>query len=482
MNTIHNATHAPGLDAAEQQILTRLIRQYERHQRSNDLRSLYYLGKKSLRAAGKLGMAMPESLKKLETVLGWPAKAVTTLEHRLDIRGFVLPGAVSRDEGLDEIAADNQLLDLTASMTHTASLIHGSAFVTVSAGDQSQGEPPVIISARSAREATALYSRRTRSVVAGLTINPAEGGRQGQMVLWLDRYIISIEPDSAGGWVVHRQEHSLGRVPMEIVSYRPHLEREFGTPRISDPVMGLTDSAARTVLRMEGTAEFFSFPQRYALGVESKDFSDTFKTYLNRFLALGRDENDNAPEVGQFTASSPEPHIAQLRSLASLFAGETSIPMNYLGVIHDNPSSADAIKAAESDLVKVAERAQRIYGNAWARIMAMAQHIRDGEKNPAMNRLAVQWLDPSTPTKAATAQSTMALVAANVLPGRSRVTWELLGFDEATIQQLEAETRLERMQASAAAPVKPDDEAAAEDEDDGESQDDEDPLYASITG
>ena len=148
--------------------------------------------------------------------------------------------------------------------------------------------------------------------------------------------------------------------------------------------------------------------------------------------------------------------------------------MNYLSVIHDNPSSADAIKAAESDLVKVAERAQRIYGNAWARIMAMAQHIRDGEKNPAMNRLAVQWLDPSTPTKAATAQSTMALVAANVLPGRSRVTWELLGFDEATIQQLEAETRLERMQAATA---KPEDQPTDTDED-SEAEDDEDSLFA----
>ena len=122
------------------------------------------------------------------------------------------------------------------------------------------------ISAGSASEVTALYSRRTRSVVAGLTINPVEGGRQGQMVLWLDRYVISIEPYSAGGWLVHRQEHSLGRVPMETVSHRPHLEREFGTLRIGDPVMGLTDSTARTVLRMEGRAEFFSFPQRYVLG------------------------------------------------------------------------------------------------------------------------------------------------------------------------------------------------------------------------
>ncbi|MDK8700091.1 hypothetical protein QP912_02795 [Corynebacterium pseudodiphtheriticum] len=91
-----------------------------------------------------------------------------------------------------------------------------------------------------------------------------------------------------------------------------------------------------------------------------------------------------------------------------------------------------------------------------------------------MKRLAVQWLDPSTPMKAATAQSTMALVAAGVLPGRSRVTWELLGFDEVTIQQLEAETRLERMQAATA---KPEDQPTDTDED-SEAEDDEDSLFA----
>lgn len=443
MVEIMSAVAAHGLDAAEQRVLSRLVSQFQRHQSSNDLRSLYYLGKHSLRAAGKLGMAMPSSLGKLETVLGWPAKAVSTLEHRLDVRGFVLPNTPDRDEGLAEISAANQL-DIEMSMTHTASLIHGTAFTTVSAGDVQSGEPPVIIASRSAREATALWSRRTRQITAGLTVNPAEGDRPGQLVMWLPHVVITVEAQRSG-WGIVRQPHSLGRVPMELMSFRPHLEREFGVPRITDSVMGLTDSAVRTVLRMEGTAEFFSFPQRYALGVSSEDFSDTFKNYLNRFLALGRDGDGELPQMGEFTSSSPQPHIEQLRATAMLFSGETSIPLNYLGIVHDQPASADAIRAMEADLITVAERAQRVYGVAWAQTMMIAQHVRDGEANPEMRRLAVQWRDPATPTKAANAQSVMSLVAAKVLPAQSRVTWELLGYDEATISRLEAAAAQERV-------------------------------------
>ncbi|WP_075692432.1 phage portal protein [Corynebacterium sphenisci] len=236
---------------------------------------------------------------------------------------------------------------------------------------------------------------------------------------------------------MHRNPPRLGRVPMEMLVHRPHLEREFGMSRITGTVMDLTDSAARTVLRMEGTAEFFSFPQRYALGVDGDDFADTFRTYLNRFLALGRDTEGGLPQLGQFTASSPQPHIEQLRAVASLFSGETSIPLNYLGIVHDNPSSADAIRAAEADLITVTERAQRIYGAAWARVMGLARKVRDGAGAPAP-RLRVQWRDPATPTKAANAQSVMALVSAGVLPAMSEVTWELLGYDEATITRLSA--------------------------------------------
>lgn len=437
---IQSAAVAPGLDAQEMRVLKRLVTQLQSHQQSNDLRSLYYMGKHSLAAAGKLGMAMPPSLGKMETILGWPAKAVSTLEHRLNPIGFVLPGEPESDDGLEAIAADNGMVE-HMSMTNTAALIHGTAFVTVSAGDQSLGEPPALIAGRSAREATALYSRRTRQVAAGLTVNTGTLGEPDQLVLWTSEYVLEIEK-ARQGYRVRRKPHSLGRVPMERIAFRPHLEQAFGVPRITDAVMGLTDSAIRTVVRMEGTAEFFSFPQRYALGVEKSDFADTFKTYLNRFLALGEDSNGDKPTLGQFNASSPEPHIAQLRATAGLFSGETSIPMNYLGIVQDNPSSADAIRAAEADLVTVAERAQTSFGPSWARVMAMAHTVANGMvEDPAMKRLMVQWRDASTPTKAAQAQSVMSLVTMGVLPPNSPTTYQLLGYDAATVSQLVADAR-----------------------------------------
>ncbi|WP_313546439.1 phage portal protein [Corynebacterium sp.] len=440
--TLEAAAVAPGLDAQEQRALKMMVTQLQSHQRSNDLRSLYYLGKKSLRAAGKLGMAIPPALGKLETILGWPAKAVTTLEHRLNPTGFVVRGEAQRDSTLEEIGFDNGLTELQ-SMTHTAALIHGTSFVTVSAGDERAGEPAAVLTARSAREATALYSRRTRRILCGMTINASELGRPNQVVLWTPNSVVEIS-QTRTSWRIERFPHFLGSVPMERLAFRGHLEQEFGMPRISDEVMGLNDSAVRTMLRMEGTAEFFSFPQRWAIGVEGDDFADTFKTYLNRFLALGGAENgEQETKLGQFTASSPQPHIEQLRAIAGQFSGATSIPLNYLGIVHDNPSSADAIHAAEADLIAVAERAQTGFGPAWASIMGKAHQIANGDysPDPRMRGLLTQWRDPATPTASAQSQSVMSLISVGALPPTSEVTYRLLGYDEATIAQLVADAR-----------------------------------------
>ncbi|MCQ9345868.1 phage portal protein [Corynebacterium phoceense] len=455
---------APGLDIQEQRAIALMLDRMESHERSNNLRSLYYLGKRSLRAAGKLGMAMPPSLGRLETILGWPAKAVTTLEHRLNPTGFVVRGESDPDPVLEQIAWDNQLTELQ-SMAHTAALIHGTAFITVSAGDESMGEPPAIIAARSAREATALYSPRTRRITAGLTVNTDERGNVAQVVLWRPDQIVEVTKTGTT-WSVRRLPHWLGAVPMERLAFRPHLEQDFGMPRITDEVMGLNDAAVRTMIRMEGTAEFFSFPQRYALGVEKDDFEDTFKTYLNRFLAFGRDEDTGkAPELGQFTPSSPQPHIDQLRAIAGQFSGATSIPLNYLGIVHDNPSSADAIHAAEADLIAVAGRATGGFGPPWARIIGYGHQIynRDYQRDPRMEGLMTRWRDPATPTASAAAQSVMSLVSTGVLPPNSPVTYRLLGYDEATVAQLVADARsyAGRQALAALTPPTPDPEVDA---------------------
>ena len=69
-----------------------------------------------------------------------------------------------------------------------------------------------------------------------------------------------------------RQDHSWG-VPAEVVAYKP-LEptRPFGASRISRAVMSLPTAALRTVIRMEGHADNYSYPELILLGADASVF------------------------------------------------------------------------------------------------------------------------------------------------------------------------------------------------------------------
>ena len=248
--------------------------------------------------------------------------------------------------------------------------------------------------------------------------------------------------------------HRFGRVPVVCVAYGTVPGRPFGTSRITRPVMRLTDHAVRTLLRSEIAAEFFSAPQRYLLGADMEAFEDEngelkpgWESIIGHLLVASRPVDDNGntsesnPVAGQFAQASMEPHAAELRSVATMFAGESSIPVNYLGIVQDNPASADAIRAAESDLISVAESAQNDFAAAWAEVAilaAMASRAARGLPWEVDDLAGIRpvWRDASTPTKAAQAQSVMTLVTAGVLPPTSEVTYELLGFDRVTRQRL----------------------------------------------
>lgn len=425
----------PGLDSEEAALIKTMTGNIEKLKSRNQLRTLYLDGERSLRRAGKLGVTMPPQLGQLETVIGWPAKAIEVLDNRLELEGFVNQDASDLREDIAQVIKENHLI-AEAPQAHVASMTHGVSFNTISEGGD--GEPEVVIRTRPATEATAIWDPRARRVAAGLTLNKGYTTEKPSITLWMrDRTLtLTMNGNRVEGV---RTPHTLGRAPMVMMPYRPSLSRPYGVSRISRPLMDLTDGAARTVTRMEATAEAFSFPRIWATGVEKEDFEEeTFKIYLNRLLALGADEEGNHPKLGEFAAASPEPHIALLRSLATMAAGEMSVPVNELGIIHDNPSSADAIRAAESSLVKLAERVIGVYAYAWEETVRMVQLTLDGRPDPALLGIKAKFRNPATPTSAAAAQSVMSLISVGALPAQDRITWELLGYDETTILRLEA--------------------------------------------
>ena len=114
----------------------------------NGMRARYYNAKQTVQ---QLGIAIPPQLHTVETVIGWPAKAVDDLEQRIDLEGFVLPGGSWSDFGLDRVWLDNQLA-LEASQAHTSALKFAVSFVAVLAGGE--GEPDVVVRPLSALSST----------------------------------------------------------------------------------------------------------------------------------------------------------------------------------------------------------------------------------------------------------------------------------------------------------------------------------------
>lgn len=442
-------TTVAGLSSNEQQTLNALLTSLKAKTPRNLLRSAYYDGRNAVR---DLGISMPPSFRQVATVLGWSAKAVDILNRRCTLKGFTVPGLADADLGLDELWASNYL-QTEAPQAGVSSLIHAVSFLIATQGDETNGEPPVLITAKDGLSGTGQWDRRQRRLLSFLSIlDVDDDGSPTAMALYLPDLNISMSK-AAGRWSVEdRRSHVYG-VPVEPLIYKPRLSRPFGSSRISRAVMSLHDSAVRTVIRSEVSAELYSVPQRVLLGADESAFKNadgTVKTawqaILGRVWAIPDDEDAASPraDIKEFTQGTQDPHVAQLRAWAQLFAGETSIPIASLGISTDaNPASAEAYYASREDLIAEAEGTTDEWASPWQRTMVRSLQMLNGwDEVPAeVRRLQVLWRNPATPSRAAAADAAAKTLAEFPWLAETELGLELYGFDRQFIDRAMAEKR-----------------------------------------
>jgi hypothetical protein len=130
---------------------------------------------------------------------------------------------------------------------------------------------------------------------------------------------------------------------------------------------------------MEASAEFYSVPKLWFLGADPDAFSsDTWSSLVSAINAIGRDENDNAPELKQISQASMSPHGDMLETIAMLVSSQTDIPAENLGIRVTNPTSAEALAAAENSLTRTANRQNRFFGRQLMNALAMAIQMKEG--------------------------------------------------------------------------------------------------------
>lgn len=438
-----------GLTPDEDDAFRRLTAKIIRHRTRNRIRTIYYNGRNELH---DLGYSLPPIAKDVEIVVGWPEKAIEGLANRVVLDGITTQDGSDLSKQVSDLLDANDLAQ-TAENAHTDALVHSCSFVAALQGMPDRGEPAAIIQEFPADVATGTWDSRIHGLTEALLYDVDEDETYGRQIracyLMLPGKLIGCTR-ADWQWTVYARTEWQGRLPVELLAYRPDSKRPFGRSRISRTVMSLTDSAVRTFLRSEVQAELYSVPPRYFLGVTEDMFrgkdgtlKPRWQIMLDQVLALPRDKQGNLPQVGTFTQASFEPHAAQLRQTASMFAAATSLPPDSMGVLTDNPSSAEAIDKAVKELCLNAESCQRRFGPAWERIIATAARIAGDGQATAVSS---QWRNPATPSRAAAADAAVKLVGANILPADSDVTYDMLDLSDRQRQTLRREQRAKRAQ------------------------------------
>lgn len=313
-----------------------------------------------------LGISTPPGLRNWYSVLGWNAKAVDALADRLVFREFAEDNFDLN--GIYNMNNRDTLFDSAI----LGALIGSCDFIYIR---EDEGGNPVLEVIDGAN-ATGIMDPQTGMLTEGYAVLERDEHERPVVEAYFKPHETWVFRD---GQEAAELFETIAPYPLLVpIVYRPDAKRPFGHSRISRACMEITASAIRTLKRSEISAEFFSFPQRWVVGTSpDADPLEKWRVTMSSLLEITKDEDGNTPTLGQFAQQSMSPHTEQLRMFASLFAGETGLTLDDMGFPTDNPSSAEAIKAAHENLRLAARKAQRTFATGFVNAGYLAACIRD---------------------------------------------------------------------------------------------------------
>lgn len=442
-----------GVDDVELDAIRGLFNVWQSTNPRNVIRSRYRDMKVKIKPSGNIPQ---EAIARVEAVSEWPDKAVSALAERSVFEGFVTPGGEQDPFDLRGLLKRNRF-DIELPQAIDSAYTHSCSFITTARGDVLSGEPEVLVMAREATWSAARWDSRRRVVRDMLAITETDdSGQPTAMDVMLPNTVLSLSRRPSGSWVSDRRSNRLGEVLAEPIVYAPSLTRPFGRSRINRAVMNITDRALLTIVRSEIASDFYAVPRTAILGVVEDAFRNgKWQAAVDVFLAFTRDENGNAPDVKQLPQMTMQPLTDMYRMIATQFSGATGVPVSNLGIVTDNPPSAEALYADDRRLVNTARTQNRIMGASLSRVAKRIVLLRDGD-TPGLDDIDVSWQNPSFTSPATSADALVKLSSVFPWLADSEVALEFAGFSQAEItrlladkQRAQADSRLSQLVAAA---------------------------------
>lgn len=319
--------------------------------------------------ANDLGISTPKGLEWLNSINGWCSKAVDSLADRLQFDKFdndYFGFAEMFNQNNPDIFFDDSIL---------SALISSCCFVLITKGEKNDLGQRIRFQVIDGGNATGIIDDFTKLLTEGYAVLKRDDNKKVKRYAYCTAGKTEIYED---GKLIAVETFNSKYCALVPIIYKPDAKREFGHSRISRACMDYARQAMRTVKRMEISAEFYSFPQKYITGLaQDVEDLDKWKSAMSAMLTFSKDDEGDSPTIGQFQTGSMAPHVEQIKSIASMFAGETGLTLDDLGFVTSNPSSAEAIKAGHESLRLIATKAQRCFGVGFKNVGYIGVCIRD---------------------------------------------------------------------------------------------------------
>lgn len=330
----------------------------------NDVKKRYYNQKNQIK---DLGINTPHNLQGFGIVLGWATKAVDCMAERIKWNGYYNPEL--GDETLNEIVEwlnnlyHNNNFESEQRKAIKNALTTGIGFLSASKGDVDAGEPPVVWVAEDSNTITIDYDTRTRKIKSAFKIiyNSMTGNAE-YGILWTTNSTVSFEKaKNKNKWVeIDRDDHEMGIVPVVPIFNNADSDNPFGRSEITPSVQDLVDEAMRRLVNAAINTEYYAKPYRYAINMADGDVAGMSENGANILKNAAGDivviptnlENPNKQvDIKELSANDPMAIMNTIEPLARLVAREIGVPPSDLGFDTVNPSSADAINAADARVI-----------------------------------------------------------------------------------------------------------------------------------
>lgn len=352
-----------------------------------------------------------------ELVLNWARLVAEANESRLDVEGFRYADSDVEDATLWAGWQYNDM-DEQSQQGHLDSIALSRSYVLISANDEKDQPPRNTV--ESPFQVWARRDPKTRKVTSAIKKWKDEDDVPHALVftpMETQEFV-----SKSGEWVAgdFQDKHNFGVVPVVPLVNRPRILRPDGRSEFVD-IIPLADAANKMATDMMVSGEFHAMPRRWAFGLKQSDFVDRHGNPLSTWSKvksrLWANENPNI-KVGQFDEADLTVFHNTIKLLAQLTSQLAALPPHYMNFVGDNPTSADAIRSSETQLVKRIERKHTFLGGAWEEVQRInLMYLRQSPILEARDyQLETVWRDPSTPTVAQKADAAVKKYESGIVP------------------------------------------------------------------